>query len=388
MLPIKTLIILLIVIPTFIFVSGMDTREPKILASVTGAALVILSAFYFGMFKPVKNKWLLIFLAYIPLCIFFSPKPNVIIANNQIANFYVWKASLYLTIFALFIVAVYSIDFKFKDKILFLKVMFYSGFVMACYVYLQFFNIDQFFAGGVESGKLGGFLGNPNIVTAFIAMMIPLALYFKKYIHAVFMGVIICLTSSAIGQGALVLSLLFLVAVNSKKGLIAVSVFMTVISILSAAVYFNNNSLFKKVVADHGRFAVWNNVISDLKSPKEFPFTGTGPGSFPYIYHIKHPNPGEEFLQAHNEYVELLFDMGIAGVIILFVGITEVIKDNIKLVKQNRYRKYLLTSFICVLICAGGLFVWHIGPIIIAACILLGLLMKPNEEETNETSMC
>ncbi len=385
---IKILIILLLCIVPFLIIPEMDTREPKMFFAVTGAAGVILSAFYFGYFKPVKNKWLLIFLAYIPLCILLSPKLNVVVANTQIANFYVWKAALYLTIFALFIHSIYSIDFSFKDKQLFLKIMFWCGFVMSCYVGLQYLNLDQFFTSGGGYGRLGGTLGNPDIVSIFIAVIIPLALYFKKYIHAIFMAITVFLTDSYTAYGALIAALLFLAAIKNKVCFGIVSTFLIMIFILGFAVYKTNNVLFHKIVADHGRFNVVKNVINDMKQPKNLPFTGTGPGSFPYLYHIKHSNPGEEFDKAHNEYIELLFDMGLAGVFILLAGIGSIIKNNITFVKQYRYCKYLLASFICVCISAGGIFVWHIGPLIIYSCVITGLLMKPNQEENHETCFC
>lgn len=386
----KILLGLLAIVPFFIL-PNMDTREPKMVLALVGAVAVILTVFYLGQFKSVKNKWFLAFLAYLPICIFFSPKPGIALMGMPVANFWVWKASLVFVIFSLFIISIYSIDFKFSDKLLLLKIMFWCGFIMSLYMILQFFGLDQFFtlqnlpvSSLPPSAVIGGTMGHPTIVSPFVAMLIPLGLYFRKYIFVGVMIIAVCLTKSYIGIGAMVLSLIILFALRNRKSLII----FTALLLLTVSIVFINPKA-KQVIINRasGRIEIWNNIIQDISKPivKEqnntYPFTGFSPGSFYYIFHARHPsNPS--FLQAHNEYLELLYDTGIIGLVIFLGAIITLLWVN--LIGLNRYRRHLLASFSCILISAGGTFILHIAPIIIYSSIIVALLSKPKQEEETE----
>lgn len=385
----RILIGLLLAITPFFVVLGQDTREPKIILALIGAALVSLSVFYFGQFKPVKNKWLSIFLVYIPLCILLSPKPSIRLSGIEVQNFWIWKASLFLFIFSLFIISIYSIDFKFKDINFFFKITVWCGLIMTFYVVLQYFNLDQFYVlrdytvtSPPPSANLGRALGHPTIVSPFIAMIIPIALYLKKYLHALLMAIVVLFTQSHVAIGAMTLSLLFIVMCKDRILFVTIGILISLLIITTIFLYSNKTI----GMPDSGRFEQWKLLLQDIKNPvikgskSSYPYTGFGPGSFYYVFPMRHPMKIENFLQAHNEYLELMYDTGLVGLFILLAGIGNLIKDQF-VTKINRYRKYLLSSFICIAICAGGTFVWHLGPHIIYTCLIVGLLMKPVQEE-------
>jgi O-antigen ligase len=116
-------------------------------------------------------------------------------------------------------------------------------------------------------------------------------------------------------------------------------------------------------------------MAKDLTSPiregveGRWPLTGLGLGSFYYTFHIRHHN---SFFQAHNEYFEFLYNCGIGGLFLLLAAIWQMIK-------KGWNNKYLLASFICVLIIAGGTFIFQLGAPMYYSVVIIGLLYHQKE---------
>lgn len=355
--------------------------------AVLGLSVINLLVFYGGYFKPVKNKLLIAFLLLLPISVFLSPKPIFIVLGENIYNFWVWKTIVFFIIFSLFIHSVYSLELSKEDIDRFLKVIFYCGFIMSCYMALQALKLDQFYYPLIKhegemppAASIGGTLGHPTIVSPFVALCLPIALYFKKYLHAVLMGLMVLMTKSDIAIGAMAITLSFIYL--DKR------IFAGLLIALAIVFLFMYS---KGKINDNGRFDNWKQIITDMRNPlvktrpEKYSLTGMSPGSFFYTYHTRHNQKKEAFYQAHNEYLEVFYDMGLSGLVILLCGIFGIIKENIN--RTSRYRKYLLGSLVCVCICAGGTFTWHIAPIALFSCFIAGLLLKP-EEEQNAQSIC
>lgn len=372
------LLISLSLIPFFNWL-GMDTREPKMILAVGLALVISLIAIYQGKLKSFKNKWLLILIAYTYLSTIFAPKPEFNLFDVNVGMFWVWQPMFYITVFFLMLVTVSSIELTVDNKTLILKTMSWVGFIMSIYVVLQYFGFEQFFNFNNKANnsvyKLHGSMGNILNMATFVAPIVPIALYLRKYIFALLMIIVICLTHSQVAIGALIFSLLFYFYINNKKAFFVVLTGALILCAFKVNCYIKTKSFND----DHGRFEVWQNIVTDLKNPlhkdknDRYPLTGFGLGSFKYVFHIKHPNTKGYggFQQAHNEYLEWLYNTGFIGVFLFLASIWQVIKSGLT---KDKLKTALLSSFLCIAICAGGWIVFQLGANIFYAVTIAGLL--------------
>ncbi len=345
-------------------------------------------AFFRGRFKPIKNTWALIFLFYlISLHIILAPAIGIIIVDCPIVNPWLWKPLFMILLSAISIFAISSIDFIYEEEKLLLRIMLWVGFIMALYVVLQFMGLDQFFTVAnpqhyslPSNPTIGGTLGHPTTVGAFMAMIIPIALYFKKYISALIIICAVLLTKSHVAIGAMIVSVLFFYTIRNKTAF-----YLFIGLFLITGLFCGLNKQCKQEFSRYssGRVTAWQYILQDLKTPLNkdsknlYPITGIGLGSFKYIFHLRHPTTKDKFKEAHNEYLELMNDIGIAGAILFLCAIWELLRHNFSFV--NRYRQMLLSSFICISICAGGNFVWHLAPTALYTIFIVGLLNNYNQ---------
>lgn len=443
---IKTLISLGLIATTFVFTKG-DIRVVKMDIAMLFAVAIGLSVFYYGRIIRLRNKWLLFFMMYLPFSYIASPKPEIKLFGMNVGAFWSWQPLCLMFVFFMMIMAIASYRFNYKDVHTILLTFCWCGFLSACYVVLQYFNIDQFFYqthGGLD-GRMAGFVGNPTLVSPFIAMVIPVALYFSDYLKVGVMGTAVVMTDSQMAIIAMVLSLIVYYSLKGKRWValgVLVSIvigaslficnadltacFIEIITfflmylfnyiqdgamgnvsimamiILSIIVFFGfkgkrlfflsmlvlfviSTALFvghqKGIVNDSSRFEHWPVIVQDITQPIEkdgptFPVTGIGVGSFKYVYHIKHNN---NYHQAHNEYLELMHGLGIAGISLFLMAIFSFLKPFIRIGKISNYQRALVSSFVCIALAAFGTFVWQIGTTIFATAVVAGLLI--NQED-------
>jgi len=259
---------------------------------------------------------------------------------------------------------------------------------MSVYAIGQWFGYDQFFAVKLDNPAavhttnylVGGSMGHPTILAAFIVMIIPLAIYIKKYWMAAIMLVAVILTKSDIALGSLFASGIFYIGLRNKKTAIITAVSSAIIVALAVTAYINTP--LKKYVSDSGRFAMWADVIADVNNPMHstltdtYPWTGFGIGSFKYIYPVKNANI---WYQAHNEYLEILYNTGIIGLFLFMMGWIGLICGH--RLFTDTFPKVLLTSFFCISVCAGGTFPWQLGAHAYYTITILGLLNQGEKSE-------
>ena len=378
----------LVVIPFFIW-PGYDTRQPKMALALMIALALSLLVIFNGSIKRFKNYWLLIFIGYLPINIYLAPKIEIILLRSNVGAFWVWKPIFFIVVFSLMLIAISSIKFSRKDIGTMFNIMVWCGFIMSLYVLSQWSYVDQFFVDNayaanwnlIDNNRLGGTLGNPTIVSPFIAMIVPIALYLKRYIKAFVMCLAVYITHSQVAIGALIIALLFLIGAKGKKRLIASCLTLLIVFSVLVGGYFKSPKI-KDFVNDNRRFQVWSMIVKDLTTPiikdshLTYPFTGFGIGSFGYTFHIKHRN---NFLQAHNEYAELGYNTGLIGLILFLCGIGYMIRTNFSFRdvwkgRADRYRMTLLSSFICIALSACGTFSFQLGAHVFYVIIICGLL--------------
>jgi len=374
---IATLISLGLVATTFAFGAG-DIRAIKLKVAMVFAIVLGLIVFHHSSIKGFRNKWLLVLMAYLPIAYIISPKPEIKLFGMNVGSFWVWQPMFLIWVFFAMLVLISTYQFYRCDIRMVLHVMHWCGFLSALYVIMQFFNMDQFFfqtSGGAD-GRMAGFIGNPTLVSPLIAMMIPISLYTKRYWQAGIMAAAVVMTESQFAMGAMCASIIVYI---SLKGWLWMGVGLILTGFLVFAIHAGYQ---KGIVNDSSRFEHWPKIISDIRAPMvengpTFPLTGIGLGSFRYVYHVKHKN---NYYQAHNEYIEIAYNLGIAGLALFLLSIVSIIKPYLSL-GVSGYRRALLASFMCIAMCAFGTFIWQVGTTIFATIVVAGLLMNQEEDD-------
>ena len=371
----------LIATPYFI-IAGRDIRDIKLDVAGVFALAIGLSTIYSHGLKPQKNKWLMFFIWAACSSYLIAPACPVSMYGIDITLFWVWKPMYYFIVFGLMIFSVSSIEFTYVRIQSLLRWMSWCGFVMACYTILQYFKLDQIFQTCTDGtyGHMAGFIGNPTHVSPYIAMIIPICLYLRRRIMTVVMVVAVCLTTSSVAIIAMGVSILCYFVFQTKKLRRNILLIVLGMCVLGAVWTYLPTELAIKVkdtgiISDNQRFLYWGQALNDLRIPQLegskqiFPLTGMGLGTYKYLFHFQHQN---SFFQAHNEYVELTYNLGLIGLGLFFGAIAMFFKRNFNI--KDKLRMALFASFICVAITAGGAFIWQIGTTAWYTCLVVGLL--------------
>ena len=391
----KTLLNLGLVVIPFVVIAGADTRLPKAIVALGFATVLSLVALYKGHFKPFQNKWALIFIGYLFINVLLCPKPEIVFFNMNIGSFWVWESLVRILIYFSVMVAIASVDFTRLDINKMFNCIVWTGVLISLYCFLQALGIDQFFSRtnftdsvNATQGHVGGTLGHPVVVSSYLAMITPLAIYLKKYWKAGILITAILLTQSQVALGALIISLAFLFASKTRLRAIIVGGIGLLISVGIITSYPISQKT-RDMVEDNGKFLQWGRITKDvLYEPtkkdgmKGVPLTGYGIGSFYNVYHLKY---NTSFYQAHNEYLEILWNCGIAGLGLFLCAIWTTIRIGWG---KSRYRRVLLASFICSCVCAGGLFVWQLEPHALYTLMIVGLIHNIGGKDEKIVSNC
>lgn len=371
----------LVLIP--FYAPSVDPRGSKLLVALGIGLSLALWVFYKHKIKPLGNKWIYMLMGFLFLNVIFAPKINFKVIDAIISSFWLWITLGNALVFFLMLVAVRSIEITKEQINKLLLVSVWVGFILSLYGILQFFGIEQFFvlsdsqeALTRPSSRMAATMGHPTFLASLLVMIIPLALYLKKYWFAFVMALALVLTRSYLAIFSLAVAVAFFYLFKNK--IIIISIFL-LLSLGFAGIISTH------LISDNGRFGIWEETIKDINSPfkegfKKFPITGMGIGSYKYLFHLKHPAKyvGQPLLtSAHNEYLQFTYEAGIIGGVLLIFSILYVFISNFFAV--DTYRIALLSSFLGICICASGYFVWQLAPTIFYTIFIIGLLEREDE---------
>ena len=374
--------------PNVRIVAG-DTRSHKELMAVALALFIGLLALYLGKMKPFRNKWLLFFIGLQMVTINLMPRIPLVINGTDNSGFWVWKPMFEVLCFLLMGIALASIEIKKRDIDNLLKIICFVMVIQAGYVILQSLGLDQFFRakgigviGSVEFAERVGVLGQPTLVSPFIAMGIPIALYMRKFLFAAVMALAVCLTHSQVAIGAMVISLLAYVCLVRPKNFL----FVCPLTLISVAVAFKTGLLN---VNGNGRFEAWKSIIHGILDTKisgyegvDFSLFGHGLGSFPYLSPtLEGANHMAKFTSAHNEYLEIWWCCGIFGVVLAVMALGYIFIKGFKdTTEKLDYTRSLNIALLCSLLvsslCALGTFTWQLGAHAFYTVFFAGLILN------------
>ncbi len=234
---------------------------------------------------------------------------------------------------------------------------------------IQFSTNNEFFYFGIPILKRGIALGtypNPDHFVLLMEIAIPLTLALvayelqhgkkrnddgsKRMILLITYGIMIALfISGAFFSGSragIPLALLggflaFNVFIRKKDSKhLVLSLAIAIIGVVILLSFFNLTPIINRFISNNpfvdGRWVIFSNSWEGIKT--FFPF-GSGPGTFPDIYRIFQPIDQPKFINhAHNDYLELLFEIGLLGVIFINIFFYMYIKIW-KKVKRIRVRE-------------------------------------------------
>jgi hypothetical protein len=352
---------------------ALDTRIAKSFVAI-GFALVI-GLFGLNVVRPkTRNRTILGFLLYGYLASHVGARPSLFMNNVNATQFWMWKPLFMGLCFYLMFLVLSNLEYNRTEIDKIIRVSVWCGFIMAAHVFLQYLKVDQSFYvlkegqqyEGVTNRHLTGNMGQPTLVSPFLAMCVPLALAVNKKIIAGLLAVVVVLVNSVTATVGMVAGVLAMGCVKNKWFALALAV--TLLAGLMCLPLFD--------IDFNGRLGVWTNLINDWRgSPvlgidANFGFLGTGIGSFAFFF----PNKNNvAFIQAHNEYLQILYSMGIVGLMFLLTSIWQVLKRAYD--KQGSlYLHGLVGSLVCLCVCAIGTFVWQLAVYQYMTVLIIGLI--------------
>lgn len=373
----------LAVVP-FLIAGGSGGRYPQEVFCLGMASAIAFYALSRGLLKGFPNRSILILIFLMILATNFVPPTgmaigyahdNTFIIDGRIDvdNLWNYKPIFYSLIYLLMTMAIASIEIE--SFLPYFNVVSWAGMLTAIIAILQKFGFNQFWhikdsidIGTTINPEMIAFIGHPTLVAAFISMCFMSTLYIKKYWMSVIIALAVILTGSAFGKLAIIVGALFWVAMNTKfpkKAYIATVPIMLLIAFIM---------FFILKITPHGRDVVWMQIIYDLTHPlfnvgNQYGFMGYGAGAFHYVYPILH---NAKWGQAHNEFLEFMFNNGAFGLIVLLSAIFLFIKDCWRFF-DNKEIQYLLSMFLVACVIANGTFIWQLGWGMFYTCVFIGL---------------
>ena len=236
----------------------------------------------------------------------------------QLYPYAYWSAC---TMFSLWFI---DIDRKWQHFVL--RSIALVGIVVAVHALLQVFGFvwPLTFAEGVAVKPIA-FMGQQTKLGAYLAPISALCLSLGWVIPALFVAFIALMTGSSFTAMALAAGLA--VSARFYYGRKATSL-VVAIGIVSAIGLYALKP-FHGPFAFHGRDRVW---IDALEAIKKSPIVGYGPGSFKQIFDVQFESKETaetfgHFREAHNDYIQCLFEFGLVGLLSLFVALFYVAKS-------------------------------------------------------------
>lgn len=365
----------------FMNVLAPDTRVGKELMAVWIALIIGLVGLHYGGIQRINNKWLLVLIGYLLLSAHNAPLFPIIFNETYSPNFWQWKPLFQILSFFLMFAVIQGVDFTKENISKIFNTFKWCALVMAGYVILQSMNIEQFYfvrsaqeIGSPTNPEIVGTLGNSTIVAAYMALLIPFLLFNKEYLISIIVGIAVYLCKSEPAIYITIFTVItFFFMRGYKTGIISLAVVAAIGIVLILLNPIKPNELFNP----NGRIDVWKKTINDIKtkgygdSKSAHPITGNGIGSFSYLWPQSN---GSTFRQAHNEYLDMWFQIGLVGVVLFFMAIWPALGMFSYSFDENNLYVAAKFSFIASLLFAGATFIYQVSPHDLLCVMSFGLL--------------
>ncbi|MAF01590.1 MULTISPECIES: O-antigen ligase family protein [Herbaspirillum] len=320
-------------------------------------ALIILIALLFFIERPrllprkAAVAWL-IFLAWEAVCVVVSPNAAVGL-----------KTALSLcSYFAVFVCAFYIVrtedDFRFM-----VRLMIGSSVIPAIYGL-----VSVAMAGGVSGGfRLQSTFTHPNILAFYLTLIISLGLYvlksptfklsqLQRFAFTGYLGVlmVLLLLTQTRSAWAAVLVLFVLYGLMFERRYLIYLLVLCCLSLLIPSVQQRIMDLdgggtvvgnYAKLNSFAWRVLLWESALNWM-SPSRY-LTGYGVEAFGYYSNVFFPLSGNFEWKAHNVFVQLIFDIGVIGLVAYLVLFYQAFRALLRLYPRDRLGAGIL---ICALV--------------------------------------
>lgn len=196
-----------------------------------------------------------------------------------------------------------------------------SGFLMSCWALMQYlFGYDPFFhyINDFETHLPVGFMGQQTVLGPYLAMTFACAMFTGQHILAAFIMFAIYGTNSSFSYMCLGVVFYFMCFhVFNKWKMLALNMVCAIISVFVVYKVMDGSNQVE-LFLPHGRLLAWKEIFGVME---KFSFNqhlfGTGIGTFKFIFTRMESewlirNIGY-YLQAHNEFLQVYFELGAVG---------------------------------------------------------------------------
>ena len=369
---------------------GEGIRTPKELFNGFALLAIIFHGFWFNKLKPFKNITILLCVSWAFFISFIS---------KYEFSFYF----LFYTLLGFLAIAILSSlekDIKTeKGTRLFLKAIAIVGLFQCFYATLQALVLDQFFivrsthfaykiGDGQFSLRMVGFVGNPSLLSIYLAMILPIYLYLKER-WAKFAFILALLTifacDSTTGYVSSAIGILFYLFFANKKFFILLILLLIVSSsTLGNYFYKHHKNSFDNLFDGTGRVEIWkkayeNWIDKDGKSTLGA-ITGHGLRSWEYEMGIRdEPDIQKQWHEAHNDFFEVAYETGVIGLTLYLVFIASIFLAFFRNI--NRENTAMMSGLVSFGVSGLTLFPLYSSCIVLCAVIFTGLILNKKGEE-------
>lgn len=236
-----------------------------------------------------------------------------------------------------------------------------------------------------------GLLGQATKHGAFLAIAFGMALGLRQWVASLFILAALILTKSSFTWIAAFSAWLVVARYFVGRSVVYASLSAIIPGVVALFWFGSSYSM------DHGRFAVWQAALDAWwHGPK---LTGFGLGSFSasinrdQFFFAQFFQPIElrvygDFLQAHNDYVQLIFEMGVMGMLIILGGIYSIGLYFWRVWwiggKSSPIIRASQGGLAAILVNAIGNFPFQLAPHYLLAIIFVALLLDKSSEGYNK----
>jgi O-antigen ligase len=252
---------------------------------------------------------------------------------------------------------------------------------------------------GIRGNPLGPFV-NKNHFAGWMCMVAPLSFgiglmsrSISRRVRYIFFAVVMAITvffSLSRGGilsflvGTAILAAITAWGTSSKKGLIPILSF--VVALLIYLIYLGVSPILERFaqsgVSSHERLSVW---LTSVTAVQDFPVFGSGLGTFQHIFPMYKPDGVVMFYQhAHNDYIEILLELGIIGALLIlaFLGLAgKTIMDAGWRGRERYLKAAFAASFASIAVFSLFDFNLHIPSNAILLSLILGLAVAMSRLE-------
>lgn len=285
-------------------------------------------------------------------------------------------------------IALWFVGQPLKTQEFYFKCITVSGSALSLYAFLQMADLDPIFnyAPGIDRTNPIAFMGQTTIFGAYISIVAVVALATRDWTSFVLCSAAAIGTASSFTYAALAAGIYINMRwiVRGKKKLIYIPV--AAILCIIVAYLLNPNAVY---LMDNGRFEAWRETWNAIVTGPIL--TGYGPGSFQVLFPKHFQKAGLEygyFIQAHNDYLQAFFELGLIGVFAIAYLYVSLLKQYFlywwKKIRLEVTERAALAGLAAISVNAVGNFPFQLCPHYILGIIFIFQILRIGRNDGRE----